>query len=152
MTPVKKSMLIEVPLNSVTATQFAFPEVSFLRGKKVTGISASSANVSVDTALTNWFYVIQNQVASTYVGTATFMTFQDKSGKQFIQNLPVVELLNLSYLAINSGVNNTLFINNFNGLFEIVPREIIFAKSFMFIPAAVGVANYCALFNVFYQD
>ncbi len=43
MKPQKYSALIEVSLNSATATQFSFTDQPYLRDKKVTGIMASQA-------------------------------------------------------------------------------------------------------------
>jgi len=59
--------------------------------------------------------------------------------------LPLVEICPVRDVANNS-------LNNENGLFEILPREILWTKSFLFFPASLSVDTYIAQIQVFYQD
>jgi len=141
MKPIIKSTFIEVVLNNATATKFAFPQQNYLIGKKITAIAGSVAPYGVTSGKIN---VIAAAVANPTV-VPCFLTFQDKQGNQFIQNLPLVEIC-----AIRDVSNN--YLNNENGLFEILPREIIWTKSFLFFPASLSVDTYIAQIQVFYQD
>lgn len=148
MKPQKYSALIEVSLNSGTATQFSFPEQPYLRGKKIVGIMASQALFGVDTGKLNICFA-QNYTPST---TPCFLTFQESTGLNFIQNLPLVELNPVSYADVKIGASNVYNLNNRGGLFEIKPRVIVWTKCFLFFPVPLGVDTYCAQFQIFYED
>ena len=141
MKPIIKSTFIEVILNNATATKFAFPQQNYLIGKKITAIAGSVAPFGVTSGKVN---VIAAAVLSP-TAVPCFLTFQDKQGNQFIQNLPLVEICPIRDVANNS-------LNNENGLFEILPREILWTKSFLFFPASLSVDTYIAQIQVFYQD
>jgi len=141
MKPIIKSTFIEVILNNATATKFAFPQQNYLIGKKITAIAGSVAPFGVTSGKVN---VIAAAVSSP-TAVPCFLTFQDKQGNQFIQNLPLVEICPVRDVANNS-------LNNENGLFEILPREILWTKSFLFFPASLSVDTYIAQIQVFYQD
>jgi hypothetical protein len=147
-TPVKKSIQVEIPLNSATATSFSFPDIPYLRNKKITHIEVSRNTRSLNTLLFNF----PTQDAIIPNSTAIFFTFQDKQGVNFIQNLPLIELEPTCQLQYTSP-SDQISPNNPNGLFEIVSREIVFTKSFVFIPYTIGTNGpFCLLLNIFYKD
>ena len=141
MKPIIKSTFIEVVLNNATATKFPFPQQNYLIGKKIVAIAGSVQPFGVTTGKIN----VIAAAASNPTAVPCFLTFQDKQGNQFIQNLPLVEIC-----PIRSESDN--YLNNANGLFEILPREILWTKSFLFFPAALSVDTYIAQVQIFYQD
>jgi len=141
MKPLQKSTFIEVILNNASATKFPFPQQNYLIGKRIVAIIGSVQPFGVTSGKVN---VVAAAVASP-AAVPTFLTFQDKQGNQFIQNLPLVEICPVKSEAIN-------YLNNANGVFEILPREILWTKSFLYFPATLTVDTYCAQFQIFYID
>jgi len=141
MKPITKSTFIEVILNNGSATRFAFPQQNYLIGKKIVAIVGSVQPFGVTSGKIN----IVNSAMSSPAAVPIFLTFQDKEGNQFIQNLPLVEICPVKDVATN-------LLNNSNGLFEILPREILWTKSFLYFPATLTVDTYCAQFQIFYID
>lgn len=147
-TPIKKSIQIEIPLVSSTATTFNFPDIPYLRNKKITGIEMSQNRRSLNTDARN----ITQFGPIVPSANAIFFTFVDIKGTNFIQNLPIIELqptCKLQYTAPSDAISP----NNTNGLFEIISREIVFPKSSIYLPYTIGVNGpFCLLLNIFYKD
>lgn len=141
MKPLLRSTFIEVILNNGSATKFAFPQQNYLIGKKIVAIIGSVQPYGVTSGKLN---IVAAAVSNPTV-VPTFLTFQDMQGNQFIQNIPLVEICPVKSTSLN-------YLNNANGLFEILPREIAWTKSFLFFPATLSVDTYCAQFQIFYQD
>jgi hypothetical protein len=148
MNPVTNCMVIEIPCTNATSTQFQMPDVPYLRGKKITAIVGSSAQKCLATGNLNLTALVQDQQGTF---TSVFLTFSDNKGFQFIQNLPLVELCYTSITTVTGG-NHLLFANNTNGIMEINPTIIDFTKSFVYIPAGIGSANYSLQLTIFFEN
>lgn len=149
MNPVSNCMVIEVVCTNATSTQFQMPDVPYLRGKKITGIVASSASNCLATGNLNLTALVQNQ--SNPLFTSVFLTFANNKGFQFIQNLPLVELCCESLQTIG-GITHVLFANNTNGFMEINPTIIDFTKSYVYVPNGIGSASYSLQLTVFFEN
>lgn len=153
MNPVSNCMVIEIPCTNATSTQFQMPDVPYLRGKKITAIVGSSASNCLASGNLNLTALVQNQQNALF--TSVFLTFSDNKGFQFIQNIPLIELCPESITSITSHSNpstNVLFANNTNGVMEINPTIIDFTKSFVYIPAGIGSANYSLQLTIFFEN
>jgi hypothetical protein len=147
---VKKSFTLEViPAASATQTTWQFPDIPFLREKYITGIALSTNAAGVTSGKTNFGYVVP--VSATY---SSFLTLVDNSGKQFIQNMPLDELVCQSWQQNNNATSANNFITSFNtnGLISFNPVNIVWTKCFIYFPVATALSNYCCQFNVYYQD
>ena len=145
-----KSYTLEViPLNSQTQTTWQFPDIPFLREKYITGIALSTAVAGVTSGKTNIGYVIPQ-----FNTFSSFLTLVDNSGKQFIQNMPLDELVCQSWQQNNNATsaNNFIYSYNTNGLVSFKPINIVWTKCYIYFPVAFGTPNYCSQFNVYYQD
>lgn len=153
MYPIRKSILVEVPLDSSTQQLFKIPNQPFLEGKKVYAICAASTLVTPETLRNNLF--ISQQWAT--ADNSCFLTLMDGEFA-FIDKLPVVELFNTTMWTIDSTTpasppfdNKVSLVSNVP-LFEIVPRVISWSKSYFYFPAPFAYSGYSLLLQVFYQD
>jgi hypothetical protein len=147
---VGKAYTLEVqPLNSATQTTWQFPDIPFLREKYITGIALSTNAAGQTSGKTNLGFVIPNSTAY-----SSFLTLVDNTGKQFIQNMPLDELVCQSLQQNNNAVsaNNSISSYNSNGLLAFKPINIVWTKCYIYFPVASALVNYCCQFNVFYQD
>tara|TARA_R110000868_G_scaffold411342_2_gene703244 strand:- start:1952 stop:2422 length:471 start_codon:yes stop_codon:yes gene_type:complete len=147
---VGKTYTLEVqPLNSATQTTWQFPDIPFLREKYITGIALSTNTYGTTSGKAN--LGIQITSSATYSG---FLTLVDNGGKQFIQNMPLDELICQSYQVNNEAIssNNTIYSYNTNGLVTFKPINIVWTKCYIYFPVATALSNYCCQFNVYYQD
>jgi hypothetical protein len=144
---VGKAYTLEVqPLNSATQTTWQFPDIPFLREKYITAISVSSNSYGITSG--------KNNIGSLMSSVATyssFLTLVDNTGKQFIQNMPLDELLLQSAINV-TGVTPYLKSYNTNGLLNFKPINIVWTKCYIYFPVATALSNYCCQFNVYYQD
>ena len=147
---VKKSFSLEViPAASATQTTWQFPDIPFLREKYITGIALSTNVVGVTSGKSNLGYFVGTN--STY---SSFLTLVDNAGKQFIQNMPLDELVCQSWQKNNeaTGTNNFIASYNTNGLVSFKPINIVWTKCFIYFPVATSASDFCCQFNVYYQD
>jgi hypothetical protein len=147
---VGKAYTLEViPLSSSTQTTWQFPDIPFLREKYITGISLSTNVGGITSGKANLGFFIP--VSTLY---SSFLTLVDNGGKQFIQNMPLDELVTQSTQQNNNAVSASNFIASYNtnGTVSFKPVNIVWTKCYIYFPVASGLVNYCCQFNVFYQD
>lgn len=147
---IKNSYTVEIqPAASDTAQTWMFPDVPFLRTKPITAIILSATQAGVNTGLTNYGYTMFTNTA-----TSAFLTLQDDKGKQFIQNMPLRELLITQEVKVNAAFvsDNYVYGANTDGIKYIDPRIIVWTKCFVYLPVATGTANLCLQFTVFYNN
>ncbi len=145
-----KSYTLEVqPLNSATQTTWQFPDIPFLREKYITGIALSTAGAGITSGKINLGYVIP--ISNLY---SSFLTLVDNGGKQFIQNMPLDELICQSWQQNNNATSASNFLTSYNtnGLVSFKPINIVWTKCYIYFPVATALSNYCCQFNVYYQD
>jgi hypothetical protein len=147
---IKNSYNVEIqPSASDTAQTWMFPDIPFLRTKPITGIILSATQRGVNTGLTNYGYTIATNTA-----TSAFLTLQDDKGKQFIQSIPLRELLITQEVIVNASpvTDNYFYGANTDGIKYIDPRIIVWTKCFVYLPVATGTANLCLQFTVLYNN
>jgi hypothetical protein len=147
---IKNSYTVEIqPAASDTAQTWMFPDIPFLRTKPITAIILSATAVGVNTGLTNYGYTMFTNTA-----TSAFLTLQDDKGKQFIQNMPLRELLITQEVKVNAAfvADNYVYGANTDGIKYIDPRIVVWTKSFVYLPVATGTANLCLQFTVLYNN
>ena len=147
---IKNTYTVEIqPAASDTAQTWMFPDIPFLRTKPITGIILSAMQAGVNSGLTNYGYTIWTNTA-----TSAFLTLQDDKGKQFIQNMPLRELLITSQIGVNEAflTDNYVYGPNTDGIKYIDPRIIVWTKSFVYLPVATGTANLSLQFTVLYNN
>lgn len=75
----------------------------------------------------------------------TFITLADKSGDEFVQDMSIYEIT-----GIRSREQN--LVNNFNAPFTIVPRNIVWTKSYVSFPVSnPALGAYTILIGVYYK-
>jgi hypothetical protein len=147
---LKKSFTLEVvPTASATQTTWQFPDIPFLREKYITGISASTNIYGVTSGKGN---ICKELSLETTI--CAFLTLVDSAGKQFIQNMPLDELLCQGLQQVNNSnvLNNFISSYNSNGLVCFKPVNIVWTKCFVYFPVATALTNRIAQFNIYYQD
>lgn len=134
-----------IPSNSAVGNQFNFPDIPFLRTRKISGIAASQSGFGVTSGKTNL------NLAASLTLYPSFLTLVDIEGNQFIQNMPIAELIAIGYRDSTAVLANQIFTNNVNGLCNFKERVVVWTKSYIYFPTATGVANACIQFNIFYK-
>jgi hypothetical protein len=131
-------------------TSFTFPDIPFLRNKISYGIDASVNQFMVTTGKTNLFS------QTTFIGDyAGFITLIDSENIQFVQNMPVLELLALQYLYIDEsgtpGVQaNTPY--NTNGTIIFKERIVQWNKCTMYFPVSpITTTSQGFQFTIYYK-
>jgi len=112
---------ISVPVNSPNQ-RFYFPDQPLLRGKIIEKIESYNNNI---------LQLAPSGNTTTTPNSNIFVTFATDNGREFIQNVPLLELTGLTSYGNTSDQSTT-----FNGTFTIAPRVIIFPKSYVQIPAS----------------
>lgn len=112
---------ISVPVNSPNQ-RFYFPDQPLLRGKVIEKIESYNNGVLQTAPSGN---------TTTTPNTNIFVTFATDNGREFIQNIPLIELTGLTSFSFSGTQSLT-----FNGTFNIAPRIIVFPKSYVQIPAS----------------
>lgn len=151
-TTVKNLVQIEIYIPANTASTqlvFPFPDQPFLRNKKIVGMSISTNTYSPFTNGTNVCAELATDAGTTLLNNSMFLTLQDDKGNQIVQNMPILEL-NPYNFSTNTIIANT----NTNGYLPLNPTTIVWPKSFVSFPTAIGAdaTNRCFLFTVFYQN
>tara|TARA_R110000822_G_scaffold8411_2_gene33098 strand:+ start:230 stop:706 length:477 start_codon:yes stop_codon:yes gene_type:complete len=150
---IQNSYNIEViPSNSALSTTWMFPDVPYLRTKPITAIMLSTSTVGVNTGLNNLGNAIMTE--SNPFTTSGFITLVDDQGKQFIQNMPLKELISTTEFSINNVLssNNYSYAYNTDGIKYIQPRIIVWTKCFIYFPVATTLSNYCIQFTALYNQ
>lgn len=148
---LKKSVMVEMSFDSTTQTTFPFPDVPFLRHKKITGICLSMSQICPTNGKSNVSNVVVDIMNPEF--RSIFATFVDNNGIQFLQNIPLVEFAPIGYENANiptAGLNEN-FIANKDGFFKLAPRAINFPKSYIFIPLGIP-AGYGLCIQFFYDE
>lgn len=147
---IKKSYSVEVvPSSSDTSLTWMFPDIPFLRSRPITGIVLSTMQKGANTGLTNF----GSTVAQSGANTSSFLTLADDQGKQFIQNMPLKELVITTQTDNATALitTNYFYGSNTNSIMFFDPRVVVWTKSYIYLPVATGTANLCCQFTVFYQ-
>lgn len=147
---VKKTYTLEVqPLNSATQTTWQFPDIPFLREKYISGVSLSVQQYGTVSGKSNIGYLISQTNQYSF-----FLTLVNNKGTQFIQNIPLDELITIGLQSNNqvASINNYIYSSNTNSNFVFNPINIVWTKSYLYTPVAFGVSDYVAQFNIIYQD
>lgn len=145
-------MAIEIqPNDSSTNTIWTFPYIAFLDNRKIYSIELSTDLRCYSSGRLNMGYQI-----ATDATRSAFVTLYNgsKSGEQFIQQAPAVEMIGNNIFQINNAVsaNNYASFYNTNGPYNIFPQAIIWPKSFVKFPVATGLANYSIQFNITFEN
>ena len=110
----------------------------------------SPTQKSINSGLNNFGY----NVYTSNGNNSSFLTLQDDKGKQFIQNMPLRELLITQEIFVSSATssNNWFYGCNTDGIKYIDPRIIVWTKCFVYLPVATGTANLSLQFTVLYNN
>jgi hypothetical protein len=141
-------------INTTTTQQFTFPDIPYLRDKKVFCIALNTATLGVDTGLSNVGWLMSDSGTGTgLVNRSAFLTLYDNFGNQFIQNLPLQELISTSRFTNAISPNRLLNQSTYqrNGLTIFAPRIIQWTKCNIYFPLAMNSPNLCFQFDIFYQ-
>lgn len=137
-------------VSSSTTQQFTFPDIPYLRDKKVYSVALNCSLYGVETGLANVGYVI---ASGSLVNRSAFLTLYDDRGEQFFQDIPLQELIpNTTF--VSGTVPDRLVsqtIGQKNGLTIFAPRIIQWTKCSIYFPVAMGIPNLCFQFDIFYQ-
>lgn len=147
---IKKSYSVEItPSASDVSLTWMFPDIPFLRSKPITGIILSTMTRGVNTGLVNF----GSLVAASSTNTSSFLTLADDQGKQFVQNMPLKELIVTTATDNATALISTNYFygSNTNSIMFFDPRVVVWTKSYIYLPVANGTANLCCQFTVFYQ-
>lgn len=155
---IRRSYTVEItPSDYGTALTWMFPDIPFLRSRPISGIVLSTMQRGVNTGFNNVGAYIQN--GTTFPGSAVssqgaYLTLADETGRQFIQNLPLIELINTAEEnnATALVTTNYLYYQNTNGILYFDPRVVVWTKSYVYMPVATGATSaLCCQFTVFYH-
>ena len=84
---------------------------------------------------------------------SAFLTLYDNSGEQFIQDIPLQELIPngcfISGTAPDRLVSQTIFQRN--GLTIFTPRIIQWTKCSIYFPVPIAIPNLCFQFDIYYN-
>ena len=130
--------------------QFTFPDIPYLRDKKVFAIALNTARFGVDSGLTT----LGNQLSSGIItDRSSFLTLYDESGDQFIKDLPLQELICSRTFRTNTIPDRLEYQTVFqqNGLTVFTPRIIQWTKCTIYFPDPSNVVNLSFQFDIFYQ-
>lgn len=137
-------------INTATTQQFTFPDIPDLRNQKVFCIALNTALYGVETGLSNVGYLI---ASGSLTNRSAFLTLYDNSGEQFIQDIPLQELIPngcfISGTAPDRLVSQTIFQRN--GLTIFTPRIIQWTKCSIYFPVPMAIANLCFQFDIYYN-
>lgn len=133
---------VEVYPNDPTTNKiWQFPDIPYLREKSLLSISVKMSTNGINTGKNNLGPSIAS--ASNLVWSPT-LTLVDKKGNQFIQNLPLLELIPTT--------NNTSFYGNRQGFVIFKPTLVAWSKCFIKFQSLSGIsATSCVSFNIFYK-
>ena len=131
-------------------TNFTFPDIPFLRNKISYGIDASINQFMATTGRFNRFQ--STAFLSSFAG---FVTLIDSENNQFVQNMPVLELIALSNTYIDTTgtptqQNNTPY--NTNGILIFKERIVQWNKCTMYFPVSpITTATQGFQFTIYYK-
>jgi len=137
-------------INTTTTQQFTFPDIPYLRNRKVYAIALNTSPYGVDSGLSNIGYGL---ALNTISNSSSFLTLYDQNGDQFIQDLPLQELIcNRTFLSASTPDRLQLQSKfQANGLTVFTPRIIQWTKCSIYFPVALGVGNLSFQFDIFYK-
>ena len=127
-----RTYTLEITPTAIGQTTFTFPDIPFLRDRISYAIEASVGSVMITTGLSNQF--TSSTFLSTYSG---FVTLVDSANRQFVQNMPIKELMTKWYN--NQIAPSTIGVNqpyNTNGLMVFSERIVQWNKCSMYFPTS----------------
>jgi len=142
-----RTYTLEIVPTKIGQTNFTFPDIPFLRNKISYGIDASINSYMVTTGKLNYF---SNFTPGDFAG---FITLVDSQNNQFIQNMPVVELISLQYQRIEASggaiVNQPY---NTNGTTIFSERIVQWNKCTMYFPTSpITALTQGFQFSIYYK-
>lgn len=146
--PITRTTTIEVLIpNNTTSNQFAFPDMPYLRNRKITAITLSPGRNTIQSGRDNigWQYMAGGGAFSNY---PMFLTLVNDTNVQFLQNMPMLELISSQYLSASSPSQGDF---STNGIVAIKPQIVVWPKSFLYFPAAPTFTGYAVQFQIFYK-
>ena len=124
---------IQVPINSPNQ-RFYFPDQPLLRGKVIEKIECYNNNIQT-------LAPSGNQISTPNFNN--YVTFATDNGREFIQNMPLLELSALSWIFQPTTKNGT---------FNIGARILVFPKCYVSIPASNPFGtNFSYTFGFYYR-
>jgi len=137
-------------VSSATTQQFTFPDIPYLRNKKVYSIALNCSLYGAESGLSNIGYLI---ASGSLTNRSAFLTLYDNTGEQFFQDIPLQELIANSAFVSGSAPDRLVSqtISQKNGLTIFAPRIIQWTKCSIYFPVAMGIANLCFQFDIFYD-
>jgi hypothetical protein len=149
---ISDSITVDFPiLNPTTTQQYTFPDIPYLREKKVFAIALNTSAFGVDTGLNN--IGLSLALGTGAVSKSSFLTLYDHSGNQFIQDIPLQELIanKTFYSATAPDRLVAESIGSKNGLMIFRPRIIQWTKCSIYFPVVPTTTGLCFQFDIFYR-
>jgi len=148
--PIQRSAIIELVIPDFTRLQqIPFPDQPYLRGRKIQAIHASPSQTCQQSGRKNWAYEL-GLGTPTLIGFPMYVTLVDQDNSQFVQNMPLLELLVASSAFDQSALTQGIY--NTNGITVLDPRAIVWPKSFIYFPLApTTLSGYSLQLQVYYQ-
>lgn len=146
--PITRSTTIEIVIPNLTATnQYAFPDMPYLRDKKILAITFSNSQYSIQSGRANvgWEYMLNG---GTWQAYPMFITLTDRNNVQFIQNMPHLELISTQSISATGPSQGNY---STNGIVAISPKIVVWPKSYVYFPNAPSFTGYSLQFQIFYQ-
>jgi hypothetical protein len=151
-TSISDSITVDFPiLNPTTTQQYTFPDIPYLREKKVFAIALNTSVFGVDTGLNN--IGLSLALGTGFANKSAFLTLYDNKGDQFIQDIPLQELIANKTFYSAPGPDRLVAesIGSKNGLMIFRPRIIQWTKCSIYFPVAPTTMNLCFQFDIFYR-
>lgn len=148
---ISDSITVDFPiLNPTTTQQYTFPDIPYLREKKVFAIALNTSAFGVDTGLNN---IGLSMALGMMVNKSAFLTLYDNKGDQFIQDIPLQELIaNKTFYSATAPDRLVVeSIGSKNGLMIFRPRIVQWTKCSIYFPVVPTTTNLCFQFDIFYR-
>jgi len=146
---ILRTYTLEIIPTSTSQKTFTFPDIPFLRNKISYAIDCSINSTMVTSGKTNLFS--QSDFFAIYGG---FITLVDSTNNQFVQNMPLAELMNLQNQHIETSVLASQFNTpyNTNGLMIFSDRIVQWNKCSLYFVGAIPSALTSGFqFTIYYK-
>jgi hypothetical protein len=147
---ISDSITIDFAATTANTQQFTFPDIPYLRDKKVFCIAVNTSPLGVDTGLSNYGASLTTGIIAS---RSSFLTLYDNEGNQFIQDLPLQELIvNQTFFSATTPTRLTGESQySKNGFFIFRPRIVQWTKCSVYFPIPTPTSNFCFQFDIFYR-